>query len=100
MAGTSPAMTSLLRSFRDASLGAGLESITTIVSMESGLPLFHGRARWLHVQRIGVDVVAGARIDFGHDRIVAGDDAVGMAGKPRYHVPALHHVAEIIEDRK
>src|SRR6266404_5821099 len=100
MAGTSPAMTSLLRSFRDASLGAGLESITTIVSMESGLPLFHERARWLHVQRIGVDLVVGARIDFGHDRIVPGDDAVGMAGKTLDDFPSLEHVAEIIDDRK
>src|SRR3981081_1083642 len=42
--------------------------------------LLRERTRWLQVQRVGVDLVAGARIDLGHDRIVAGDDAVGVAG--------------------
>src|ERR1700716_3592717 len=62
--------------------------------------LLRERTRWLQVQRVGVDLVAGARIDLGHDRIVAGDDAVGVAGEALNGIPALEHVAEIIEDRK
>src|SRR5258705_10079469 len=72
----------------------------TSPAIPSLVTLFHERARWLHMQRIGVDLVAGARIDFGHDRIVPGDDAVGMAGKTLDDFPSLEHVAEIIDDRK
>src|SRR5882762_5210969 len=33
--------------------------------------LLHKRSRWRQVQRKGIDLVAGARIDLAHDRIVA-----------------------------
>src|SRR3981189_1498356 len=52
------------------------------------------------MEREGIGLVAGARIDFGHDRIVPGDDAVGMAGETLRDFPALEHVAEIVDDRK
>ena len=47
-----------------------------------------------------IDLVAGARIDFGHHRIVAGDEAVRMAGEPLDGAPALRHVPDIVEDGK
>src|SRR5260370_42174481 len=62
---------------------------------DSGPALFHERARWLHVQRERVDLVAGARIYFGDDRIVPGDDTVGMARNTGHDIPALEHVAKI-----
>src|ERR1700737_117787 len=62
--------------------------------------LFHERTRWLQVQRIGIDLVAGARIDFGHDRVVPGDDAIGMSGKTLDDFPPLEHVAAFFIDRK
>src|SRR5216684_9089641 len=99
MARTSPAMTSLVTSFPDCGYGFRVR-VFDAPRNDSGTPLFHERARWLRVQRIGVDLVAGARIDFGHDRIVPGDNAVGMAGKTPNDIPALEHVAEIIENRK
>ena len=34
------------------------------------------------MQGEGIDLVAGARIDFAHDRIVAGDEPVGVTGQP------------------
>ena len=34
------------------------------------------------MQRERIDLVAGARIDFADDRIVPGNEAVGMAGQP------------------
>src|SRR6476660_3530803 len=95
MAGTSPAMTT----FGEASALPERSSFRMRLGMTIA-GLFHKRARRLQVQRIGVDLVAGARIDLGHDRIVPGDDAVGMASETRHDVPPLEHVAEIVENRK
>src|SRR5260370_3900718 len=94
MAGTSPAMTNADRGWIPGSL------VSLAPRNDSGPVLFHERARWLHVQRERVDLVAGARIYFGDDRIVPGDDTVGMARKTSHDIPALEHVAKIIEDRK
>src|SRR5205085_6417589 len=61
---------------------------------------FYERARRRKMQRIGVDLVAGARIDFGHDRVMAGNEAVGMPREPLDDFPARCHVADIVDDRK
>ena len=52
------------------------------------------------MQCVRIHLIAGARIDFGHDRIVPGDDTVGIAGQPCRDIPALEHVADIINDRE
>ena len=52
------------------------------------------------MQGEGIDLVAGARIDLAHDWIMAGDEAVGMTGETFDDLPALHHVADIVDDRK
>src|SRR3981189_503193 len=51
--------------------------------------LLHKRSRRRQMQRKGIDLVAGARIDLAHDRIVAGDEAIGMAGELFHDLPAL-----------
>src|SRR3978361_2217985 len=61
--------------------------------------LFHERARRDQMQREGVDLVAGTRIDLGDDRIVAGNDAVGMAGQALDGFPADAPVADTVDDR-
>src|SRR5664279_4314235 len=62
--------------------------------------LFHERARRRQMQGKRIGLVAGARIDFGDDRIVPGDDAVGMAGEALDRLPADAHLTEIVHDRK
>src|SRR5215211_1288047 len=62
--------------------------------------LFHKRTRRRQMQRKRIDLVAGARIDFSHDRIMAGNEAIGMAGEPLDNRPALRHVTNIVDDRK
>jgi hypothetical protein len=52
------------------------------------------------MQGKGVDLIAGARIDLGDNRIVTGDDAVGMAGEPLDGFPACAHLSDIVDDRK
>ncbi len=52
------------------------------------------------MQGIRIHLVAGARIDLGHDRIVPGDAAVGLAGEALDDFPAQAHVADIVDDRK
>src|SRR3954465_10814235 len=49
------------------------------VIMPASASLFHERSRRRQMQRERIDLVAGARIDLAHDRIVTGDEAVGMA---------------------
>ena len=64
------------------------------------------------MQRKRIDVIAGTRINLGHDRIVPGDDAVGMAGLfhlvrrqsghidriRRLHLPHSGKMQEVIRD--
>src|ERR1700741_1734122 len=52
------------------------------------------------MQGKSIDLVAGARVDFGHDRIVAGDEAVGVAREALDGLPASDHVADVVDDRK
>jgi hypothetical protein len=52
------------------------------------------------MQGIGIDLVAGARINLGDQRIVAGNDAIRMAGKPLDDFPALAHIADVVDNRK
>ena len=48
----------------------------------------------------GIGLVAGARVEFGDQRIVARNDAIGMTGETFDNLPALAHVADVINDRK
>src|SRR3984957_6864313 len=57
-------------------------------------------ARRRLMQRKGVDLVAGARIELCDQRIMARNDPVGMAGQAFDGFPALTHVADIVDDRK
>ncbi len=47
-----------------------------------------------------VRLVAGGRIDLADQRIMSRDDTVGMTGQAVRDIPALEHVAEIVDDRK
>jgi len=62
--------------------------------------LFRKRSRRRLVQCPGIDLVAGARVDLGHNRIVAGDETIGVAREALDGLPAHGHVAHIINDRK
>src|SRR4051812_24606086 len=57
-------------------------------------------SRWRQMQRVSIDLVAGARIEFGDERVVSGDGAVRMSGEAFDDLPAFHHVAEIVQDRE
>src|SRR5947207_12654518 len=63
-------------------------------------PSFRERARWLDMQREGIGLVAGARIDLGNERIMAGDVTIRMTGEPLDDLPARRHVADVVDDRK
>jgi hypothetical protein len=52
------------------------------------------------MQRERIDLVARAWIDFRDERIMAGDEAIRMAGEALNNLPALRHVADIVDDRK
>ena len=52
------------------------------------------------MQGIGIDLVAGARVDLAHDRIMPGNEAIGMAGETLDDLPSARHVADIVDDRK
>lgn len=45
------------------------------------------------MQRERIDLVAGARIDLADDRVVTGNEAIGMTGQSLDGLPALRHVA-------
>src|SRR5689334_22933488 len=64
------------------------------------LRLLHERSRRRQMQRKRIDLVAGARIDLAHDRIVTRDETIGMTGQPLDDFPALRHVADIVDNRK
>src|SRR5689334_14925022 len=63
-------------------------------------PLFDERPRRRLVQGPRIDLVAGARIDFGDNRIMPGDEAIRMAGETLDGLPSRHHVADVVDDRK
>jgi hypothetical protein len=52
------------------------------------------------MQREGIDLVAGARIEFGDQRVVPGNNAVGMAGEPLDGFLPLTHIANVVDDRE
>ncbi len=52
------------------------------------------------MQREGVDLVAGARVEFGDQRVVTWNDAIGVPGQPLDGFPPRTHVADIVDDRK
>src|SRR5947207_1313350 len=60
------------------------------LSLENAL-LLHERTRRRQMQRKRIYFVAGARIDLAHDWIMAGDEAIGVAGKPLDDIPARRH---------
>src|ERR1700761_7404080 len=62
--------------------------------------LLHEPARRVEMQREGIDLVTGARIDLGHDRIMAWDETIGMTGQPLDGFPPCRHVPDIVDDRK
>src|SRR3984885_2877838 len=61
--------------------------------------LFCKGTRWRLMQREGVDLVAGARIELCHQRIMPRDDAIGMAGQTLDGFPPRAHNANDIADR-
>src|SRR5581483_4650756 len=63
-------------------------------------PLLRKRARRRLVQGERVDLVAGARVDLRHDRIVTRDETIGMAGQALDRLPGSDHVADVVDDRK
>src|SRR5258708_40195927 len=72
----------------------------TEIAISRRAPLFGEGARRGEMQREGIDLVAGARIDFRDDRIVPRDEAIGVAGEALDDLPALRHVPDIVDDRK
>src|SRR6478735_11548227 len=62
--------------------------------------LLHERTRRCQMQCERIDLVAGARIDLAHDRIVAGNEAIGVAGEPLDDFPTLRHIADVVDDRE
>src|SRR6185295_10884366 len=60
-----------------------------VTSPDSGAPSPRKRARWRDMQRIDVKGLADTRIEFSHQRIMAGNEAIRMSREALDDLPAL-----------